>query len=266
MAFAQPALAQLVADTIRSRILGGDLTEGALLPRQEEMLREFGISRPSYREALRILESEGLVSVRRGNQGGVVVHAPSRLATTYSLGLLLRFNQVPLGDLADAISEIEPLCAGVAAALVDRNETLVPALTELTDRQESAIGEGREFTRIGREFHEALVGGCGNTTLTLTAGALAELWSTQELEWADVVTVTADYPAVRQQRQVVQTHRMITAAVAAGDRQQAATLARAHSLASHNYVLNERRHLPVAHVTYSKLGDRRRSDHARSPG
>ncbi|WP_214105247.1 FadR/GntR family transcriptional regulator [Acrocarpospora catenulata] len=252
----QPAIAEMVADEIRNRIISGELPEGSLLPRQEEMMRELNVSRPSYREALRILEAERLVSVRRGNQGGAVVHAPSQVGTTYSLGLLLRYQQVSLGDLADAISEIEPLCAGVAASRPDRQTEVVPQLGELVDRQERALGLAHQFTLIGREFHESIVRLCGNATLTLTAGALAGLWSTQELEWADVVAVTAGYPAPEQQRRVLQTHRLLVAAIAAGDRHQATTLMRAHSLASHHHVLAERRHLPVTHLTQAKAAGR----------
>lgn len=243
--YAQPAVADLVAETIREQIVSGELVEGSLLPRQEEMMRELNVSRPSYREALRILESEGLISVRRGNRGGVVVHSPSQHVTTYSLGLLLRYNQVTLGDLSDAINEIEPLCTGVAATLPDRHEDLIPRLNRLLEAQERALIDAREFTRIGREFHEALVSGCGNTTLILTAGALTQLWSTQEIEWADVSVAAAEYPTARQQREVLDVHRMLVAAISAGDRQQAATLARAHSLASHHHVLKGRRDVPI---------------------
>lgn len=250
---AQPAVAELVADTIRTRIINGELAEGSLLPRQEEMLRELHVSRPSYREALRILESEGLVSVRRGNQGGAVVHAPSQRATTYNLSLLLRFHQTTLGDLADAMSEIEPLCAGIAATLPDRNTDLVPLLNSILDEQEMNIGDAPRFTRTGREFHEALVNGCGNTTLIVTAGALSEMWSAQEVDWADVVANTADYPAMESQKQVVQAHRMMVSAVAAGDRQQATMLTRAHSIASHDHVLVGRRETSVTRIP-AKLG------------
>ncbi|MEU5884735.1 GntR family transcriptional regulator [Spirillospora sp. NPDC047279] len=247
-----PAVADLVAESIRDRIISGELREGSMLPRQEEMLREFNVSRPSYREALRILEAEGLISVRRGNQGGVVVHAPSQHATTYSLGLLLRFNQVTLGDLSDAINEIEPLCAGVAATLPDRHDHLVPRLHALVDEQERALDEARDFTTIGREFHEAVVSGCGNTTLILTAGALTQLWSTQEIEWADVVAAASEYPAREQQERVLQVHRMIVTAIAAGDRQQATNLGRAHSLASHHHVLEGRRDQPIIRLHSSR--------------
>ena len=74
--FAQPSVAEMVADVIRARIVAGTLPDGSMLPKQDQLISEFQVSRPSFREALRILESEGLISVRRGNIGGAQVHAP----------------------------------------------------------------------------------------------------------------------------------------------------------------------------------------------
>jgi DNA-binding FadR family transcriptional regulator len=81
------------------------------------------VSRPSLREALRILESEGLITVRRGNLGGAVVHAPRVGNAAYSVGLVLQSKRVPMTDLRDAIKSIEPVGAGLCAAREDRYET-----------------------------------------------------------------------------------------------------------------------------------------------
>ena len=86
---------------------------------------------------MRILETEGLVSVRRGNRGGAVVHAPAKASAAYMLGLLLQSDYVPLADLGTALQELEPMCAALAAKRPDRGETLVPKLKELND------GDGR---------------------------------------------------------------------------------------------------------------------------
>jgi DNA-binding FadR family transcriptional regulator len=85
----QPRVAELVADALRQRILGGDLTDGQLLPNQENLLTEFSVSKPSLREALRILEAEGLITVRRGNVGGAVIHQPQARHAAYTLALVL---------------------------------------------------------------------------------------------------------------------------------------------------------------------------------
>ena len=66
----QPRVAELVASRLRDDILTGRLTEGDVLPSQEALFAEFGVSPPAVREAVHILESDGLISVRRGNVGG----------------------------------------------------------------------------------------------------------------------------------------------------------------------------------------------------
>jgi len=118
--------AEIVADELRRQIVEGQLADGDLLPRQEVLVEQFGVSLVSLREALRILETEGLVSVRRGNRGGAVVHAPAKANAAYMLGLLLQSDYVPLADLGTALQELEPICAAFAARRPDRNETLVP--------------------------------------------------------------------------------------------------------------------------------------------
>src|SRR4051794_40921632 len=67
---------QQVADELRQLIIAGELDEGDSLGNEPELIERFGVSRPSMREALRILETEGLISVRRGVFGGVVAHRP----------------------------------------------------------------------------------------------------------------------------------------------------------------------------------------------
>ena len=65
----QPRLAELIASELREQILNGVHTNG-LLPKQDDLVAMFGVSAPPLREALRILEGEGLITVRRGKVGG----------------------------------------------------------------------------------------------------------------------------------------------------------------------------------------------------
>jgi len=64
---------ELIADELRSLIVSGKVAEGDSLGREPDLVERFGVSRPSLREALRILEAEGLITVVRGVLGGVVV-------------------------------------------------------------------------------------------------------------------------------------------------------------------------------------------------
>src|SRR6185437_7426536 len=112
---AAPRIAEIVAAELRGRIIDGDLADGDLLPRQELLVDQYRVSLVSLREAMRILETEGLISVRRGNKGGAVVHAPTKDSAAYMVGLVLQSEFVQLPDLATALRELEPGCAALAA-------------------------------------------------------------------------------------------------------------------------------------------------------
>src|ERR687892_2606249 len=83
----QPRVAEMVADILRARIVDGEMADGDLLPKQDDLLDEFRVSRPSIREAMRILETEGLISVRRGNIGGAEGHPPKAGKAPYLFGV-----------------------------------------------------------------------------------------------------------------------------------------------------------------------------------
>src|SRR3954454_11865683 len=111
----QPRLADMVAGVLRERIVNGGLADGDMLPPLDKLVKEFGVSAPSLREALRVLESEGLITVRRGSTGGAVVHRPKAEAVAYMLGLVLQAERAPVADLVGALGHLEPLCARLCA-------------------------------------------------------------------------------------------------------------------------------------------------------
>ena len=121
--------AEIVADELRRQIIDGELSDGDLLPRQEVLVDQFNVSLVSLREALRILENEGLVSVRRGNRGGAVVHAPAKASAAYMIGLLLQSDTVPLADLGEAGAVLDVLGHRVVEFLQFWNQRLAAVRT-----------------------------------------------------------------------------------------------------------------------------------------
>src|SRR3954454_17932628 len=106
-----PKTAELVAAELRRRIVAGDLDEGDALP-PEALLREtFGVSRPTLREAYRVLESEGLIEVHRGARGGARVRVPNDEAAARYAGLVLEHRGATLADFCAVRTLIEPLLA-----------------------------------------------------------------------------------------------------------------------------------------------------------
>jgi GntR family transcriptional repressor for pyruvate dehydrogenase complex len=227
--FAQPSIAELVADDIRARIVEGTLPDGSMLPKQDQLISEFRVSRGSFREALRILENEGLISVRRGNVGGAQVHAPTPESAARTLGLVLQARDVALDDLAAALAVLEPACAAHCAQRPDRNGTLVPHLHELNIRCRALEPHDiAEAQRNLEAFHQAIIDGCGNATLVIVIGALESLWSLHKKAWADSAEGTGSTPEPELRASVVAAHEEITDAIEAGDPGRAHQLVAAH--------------------------------------
>ena len=233
----QPRLADMVAAVLRERIVDGRLADGDLLPKQDELLEEFRISRPSLREALRILESEGLLTVRRGNVGGSVVEAPTAASSAYMFGLVLQSRRATVADLAAAIQHIEPITASLCALRADRETAVVPQLLANIEECERVLTDGPAFTLLARVFHEALVAACGNETMILTVGALESLWTEQERRWAQRASSLGEYPVERYRRDVLTAHRRLVAAISLGRADRAARLALRHLNDSQHYAV-----------------------------
>src|SRR3954447_16285894 len=103
-----PKAAVIVAGEVRRRIVRGELKEGDALPSESELMQFFDVSRPTLREAMRILESESLIAVKRGAHGGARVQRPDMRVTARHAALLLQFDDTTLEDVFEARAIMEP--------------------------------------------------------------------------------------------------------------------------------------------------------------
>lgn len=157
-------MAEVVAADLRRRIVTRELAEGDTLPTEATLLRQLGVSRPTLREAFRVLESESLIVVLRGVNGGARVQAPRReVAATYA-GLVLQHRGTTLRDLHDARVILEPPCAGRLA----RHRTDDDLAVLRTALEDAAIASD-PVAVVGAHlrFHEIVVELAGNDTLRL---------------------------------------------------------------------------------------------------
>ena len=227
-------LAEQVADQLRQRILRGELADGNVLPKEDELLLEFPVSKPSLREAMRILEAEGLLRVRRGKLGGAVVRRPTAANVAYTIGLVLGSQEVGLSDVGKALLQVEPSCAALCAERRDRKKAVVPTLRRLHAESVDAVEDLFAATSASRRFHEALVQLCGNQTMIMLAGALEMLWSAHETSWSSRVADDSIVP-IAERRTVLEDHRRIIDAIEAGDPRLAHDLAAAHLVDAQHY-------------------------------
>ncbi|MBW2311552.1 MAG: FadR family transcriptional regulator [Deltaproteobacteria bacterium] len=111
----QNRIFQDMVEQIQDAIIKGTLKPGDKLPPERELTEMFGASRGTLREALRILEQKGLITIKTGVAGGAVVNALSTDQMSESLNLLIRYQKVSLKDLAEFREGVEGLVAGLAA-------------------------------------------------------------------------------------------------------------------------------------------------------
>jgi GntR family transcriptional regulator, transcriptional repressor for pyruvate dehydrogenase complex len=234
----QPRLAEIIAASLRDDILTGKLKEGDSLPRQEDLFTQFRVSLPAVREAMRILETEGLVEVRRGNVGGAVVHLPTAERTAQMIAMVLQTRAASPGDVSGALSYIEPVCARLCATRPDRATEVVPALRAAIEVQQAQFADESRFNANARRFHEAVVARCGNETMILVIGALETIWTAHEAAvWEEVTSAPSSMMPAETRRAALRDHEKLLAAIEKGDGERAASIAGAHLSATRHSTL-----------------------------
>ncbi len=215
---------QQIADELRTLIVSGELSEGDSLGREPELVERFGVSRPSLREALRILEAEGLITVARGVFGGVVVHEPDRRMTARTAALVLQARNVSLADVYDARTLLEPVAVRVIAQSRSHHAAAAE-LRRLTAEQEKVIQDPETFGHANAQFHERLVALAGNQTLTIVADMLNEIVARAVTE---VSRTGAEGDSVAVRRRGIRSQRRLAELIDAGDASAAEEHWRSH--------------------------------------
>jgi DNA-binding FadR family transcriptional regulator len=170
-----PKTSEIIADQFRGQIVRGELKEGDFLPPEGLLMTSLGISRPTLREAFRILEAENLISVVRGSRTGAKVHAPSVELVSRYAGYVLQSLGATIADLYQARLAIEPQVVRWLATKPDR--LAVRRLREEIERLRVLLAADRyeEFLAAVSEFHATLVDVTGTKTLTFMNQLLLNL-------------------------------------------------------------------------------------------
>jgi GntR family transcriptional regulator, transcriptional repressor for pyruvate dehydrogenase complex len=162
----------MLADALRARILTRDLRPGDRLPIEPELAEQYGVSRSTVREALRVLASQGLVSTSRGVQGGSFVTCPEPAQISEylhaSLSLLAESQNAGVEALLEARDMLEVPAAGLAAVrrtadeLEELRATLYDPAKETLERR----------IQLAREFHEIVLRMAGSPIVESLSGPI----------------------------------------------------------------------------------------------
>jgi GntR family transcriptional regulator, transcriptional repressor for pyruvate dehydrogenase complex len=210
-------IAQVLARDILDRIIREDLQPGAHLSAEAQMLEQYQVGRGTLREALRILEVNGLISIKPGPGGGPIV----RGATTHDFGrmatLFFSARRITVRELVEARLILEPVTARLAAER--RTDADLPLLERLAGVHEP--GGEEDYRDASVDFHTTIVRLAGNGVIELFALSLAEVFFAR-------VHGTMLVPEGSGRRDVLKVHGEIARAVADGDAATAEVLMREH--------------------------------------
>lgn len=173
--------AEVVARRIVRTVLDDGLATGASLPSEARMMDDYDVSRESLREALRLLEVQGFITIRRGPGGGPVVGSVDPAAFGRMAAMYFEMAGATYDELYDAWREAEVLTAELAARNPDaalRAQVMAPYLTD---------GPLDEDTPVDQQvtFHAALAALCGNRILQISLQLFGQIVTHHGVEAGD---------------------------------------------------------------------------------
>jgi len=211
-----PKTAEIVADHIRRRIIRGELKEGDFLPPEGQLMTTLRISRPTLREAFRVLETERLISIVRGSRSGAQVHRPRVASVSRYAGFVLQAEGTTITDIYDARLAIEPFLARRLAE--QRPEGATDQLRAETDRLTQLVEDERyiDFMIAIAAFHRLLVEVSGNHTLLFLTKMLQDVLARHQVEFFKV-RVMPDAEQRRRSLWGIRSFRRLIELIDAGD-------------------------------------------------
>jgi GntR family transcriptional regulator, transcriptional repressor for pyruvate dehydrogenase complex len=164
---------QLIALDLLARIADSKIEPGQTFATEAELLEQFDVSRPTLRESIRILESQGVLGQRPGPGGGLVVRRPTLDMLARSLSIYLRFNGVPFSAVLRAREVIEPALAAQAAR--NGSDGDFDAMMQSIGRMKSGSATQEDFVAENRVFHGIVARASGDSVLETFWGTISLL-------------------------------------------------------------------------------------------
>jgi GntR family transcriptional repressor for pyruvate dehydrogenase complex len=223
-------MAERVATVLRRMLVRGEITEGTMLPPESELMERFGVSRPTLREAFRVLESESLIKVERGVRGGARVRRPRRQTLARFAGLILEYEGVTLKDVYDARAMVEtPMVMQLAR---EQDPAVIAELEEIVARESQS--SGTEAIDVRTDFHAAIARLSGNQTLQMVSEMLYHIIEKANRSIQPSKGTRAEQAARRSSK----THRMVLDLIKAGEADRVGELWSRHLQKAEEYVLS----------------------------
>ena len=169
-----PKTCDVLAGRLQQQILSGVFPAGSSLPTERELVADTGLGRGSVREALRVLEAQGLVRTRAGRYGGSVVSRPTDALLASHINLFAKGRSVPLVALVEARQALEPMVAYLAAR--NRTDDDLASLVAISERLDAAAhSDVPRFLEENANWHSALAVASHNDLLRAFTASISGL-------------------------------------------------------------------------------------------
>jgi GntR family transcriptional regulator, transcriptional repressor for pyruvate dehydrogenase complex len=179
-----PKASDILATRLRELIVKGQITPGSFLPTERDLVVESGLSRTSVRDALRVLESEGLITTKVGRTGGSMVTLPGRASVARSVELFVRTHGIRLDSLLECRVAVEPTLARLAAR--HRTDEQLAEMEAIHEQFTASVDDVALYKNINLDWHLAIARASRNEPLM----ALMEAISTPIRDAMDYQHVT----------------------------------------------------------------------------
>jgi GntR family transcriptional regulator, transcriptional repressor for pyruvate dehydrogenase complex len=219
-----PKAAMLVAQRILRDALRNGLRTGDLLEPERTMLEKYQTGRGTLREALRLLEFQGVITLKPGPRGGPVLQKPDASHLSSTLVLLMQMRSAPFASIVEVRSAMEPMISSLAATRITADE--LSALRETVDQMQNELNDQYSFLDANKRFHDIIAWSSGNALFGYIIESLLGIM--------DGTVIGIDYPLHRRTA-ILKAHVEIYDALAAGDPEASEARMRGHIDAYEQY-------------------------------
>ena len=211
-------ISELIVDQVRALIREGQLRPGDRLPSERDLCQQFGVSRVTVRDALRLLEGAGLIDTRVGARGGAFVRVPTGTEIGQGIADMVFMAAIDAEEVTEARLVFELAVVPLICERADEHD--LQELEEICQRAEKALAEGRYDAGSSADFHVRFVEAAHNRALNL----LVDSFHTP----LRASLQAAKFASPSMGRRAPKEHRAIIEAVADGDVARARSIIATH--------------------------------------
>jgi GntR family transcriptional repressor for pyruvate dehydrogenase complex len=182
-----PKAAMLVAQRIVRDVVRGGLKPGDLLPPERTMLEKYETGRGKLREALRLLEFQGVIALKPGPRGGPVLLDPDASHLANTVVLLMQLKEAPFRTIVEVRSALEPMISSLAATRI--SDEKIKDLASTIDQMRDNLDDQHIFLEANKRFHDIIAWSSGNPLFGYIVDSLLGIM--------DGTVIGIDYPAPR---------------------------------------------------------------------